>query len=88
MKGMKEIIVKCDNDGCSWSRKVTEAEFKSWRNVPCPECGHKFIIDDKDMEVYKAVKVLLALNAIMSFIWPWGKRKEVELDSIDIKSRI
>jgi len=45
-------LVKIVCDKCKW--ELAEQDILDWYKKPCPECGYTYLIDDKDMDMYRA----------------------------------
>ena len=81
---MQDIRIKCDMPGCGWVECVTKEQLPDWHRKPCPKCGAGEIVSDHDLEVFRYLKFLCALDEYMD---PDGKmpRTKVLVDSAKVK---
>ena len=66
---MENMRVKCDL--CGWfefMHNPSLKKVKAWYNVPCPRCGKSVIINDYDLSMYKAIRILSVVSRILHIV--------------------
>ena len=52
--------IKCDL--CDWKQQIDFADIPKWHNKKCPECGNGIIVNDKDLQVWGNIELLLKIQ--------------------------
>jgi len=55
------VTVQCDDCGL----KVKNQAMRSRHNRPCPICGHKYMIDKRDIHIYRVFLVAQVLSKVV-----------------------
>lgn len=77
--------IKCDD--CGWTKEIEIDEIPNWHNVKCPECHKGIIVDDEDLEAFRQIKPIIALNTALKLLFPGAPEQRLTLSSTDFKKK-
>ena len=52
---MHNIHLTCDEPGCGWIIFGVQDDIPKFHNKPCPKCGKGIIVNDLELELFKAI---------------------------------
>jgi hypothetical protein len=64
----RPAVVLCD--ACGYEKKVLFAQIPAWHMKACPECGHEYLVDDKDLEFFMEACKMLGFQSMLREKFP------------------